>query len=56
MLEKGKLLVISGPSGETLALAGRESQLLLCELDLSQASALRSKKPYTRLRRKELYD
>ena len=48
--------IVSGPSGETLALAGNEPELLLCDLDLSQASLLRSRKPYTQLRRTELYE
>lgn len=48
--------IIAGPSGETLALAGSEAELLLCELDLSEAAVLRSRKPYTQLRRTALYE
>ena len=35
---------------------GSEPELLLCEIELSQASALRASKPYTQLRRTELYE
>ena len=48
--------IVAGPSGETLALAGNKAQLLLCDLNLSEASALRDRKPYTQLRRTELYE
>ena len=47
---------IAGPSGETTSLGGSELELLLCEIELSQASALRDRKPYTQLRRTELYE
>ena len=48
--------IVAGPNGETLALAGNEEELLFSELALSQAGRLREKKPYTGLRRKELYE
>ena len=48
--------IIAGPSGETISLGGSELELLLCEIELSQASALRASKPYTQLRRTELYE
>ncbi len=48
--------IIAGPTGETISLGSNEPELLLCELQLSQASALRSSKPYTQLRRTELYE
>ena len=46
----------AGPSVETTSLGGSELELLLCEIELSQASALRASKPYTQLRRTELYE
>ena len=42
---------IAGPSGETTSLGGSELELLLCEIELSQASALRASKPYTQIGR-----
>lgn len=48
--------IVAGPTGEAIALAGNEAELLLCELDLSQTAALRANKPYTHLRRTELYE
>ena len=48
--------IVAGPDGETLALAGAEETLLLCELDLDHACARRAQKPYTSLRRTELYE
>lgn len=48
--------IVSGPYGETLALAGSEETLLLCELKPAQAADIRAQKPYTQLRRTELYE
>ena len=48
--------IIAGPAGETIRLGANEPELLLCEIELSQASALRDCKPYTQLRRTELYE
>ena len=48
--------IVVGPTGETISLGGNEPELLLCEIELSQASALRDRKPYTQLRRTELYE
>lgn len=48
--------IVAGPSGETLALAGSGEELLLCETEPEQATALRSRKPYTQLRRTALYE
>ena len=58
---EGKMLfcgesIVAGPTGETIVLAGSEADLLLCELDLSQAASIRAGKPYTQLRRTELYE
>ena len=47
--------IVAGPGGETLALAGNGEELLLCEVEPEQARLLREKKPYTSLRRPELY-
>lgn len=48
--------IVVGPTGETISLGGNEPELLLCEIELSQASTLRDRKPYTQLRRTELYE
>ena len=48
--------IVAGPDGRTLALAGAGEELLLCEVDLGQAARLREAKPYTQLRRTELYE
>ena len=48
--------ILCGPDGATLALAGGEEELLLCEVDLPSASRLRTAKPYTQLRRPECYE
>ena len=48
--------IVAGPTGKTIALAGNDADLLFCELDLNQAGAIRANKPYTQLRRTELYD
>ena len=48
--------LVCGPDGSTLALAGAEETLLLCELDLSRAREIRDAKPYTQLRRPDCYE
>ena len=48
--------IVAGPTGETISIGGNEPELLLCEIELSQASALRASKPYTQFRRTELYE
>ena len=48
--------IVCGPDGATLAIAGAEECLLLCELDLLRARALRAEKPYTQLRRTDCYE
>lgn len=48
--------IVAGPSGETLALAEKGEELLLCELEPEQASVIRGRKPYTQLRRTALYE
>ena len=47
--------LVSDYNGETLALAGDEEELLICEVDLPGAKKTREQKPYTSLRRPELY-
>ena len=48
--------LVSGYDGELIAVAGRGEELLISETDLPRASATRNKKPYTLLRRTELYE
>lgn len=48
--------LVCGPDGSTLALAGAEETLLLCQLDLSRAREIRDAKPYTQLRRPDCYE
>ena len=47
--------LVAGPNGELLALAGHDKELLLCEFSLPQAREIRAQRPYTQLRRPELY-
>ena len=47
--------IVSDFNGETLALAGDKEGLLFAEVDPTAATAARAKKPYTALRRPELY-
>ncbi|WP_026502993.1 carbon-nitrogen hydrolase family protein [Bifidobacterium boum] len=47
--------VIVGPDGKVLALAGEKPCLLTADIDLDAAKAMRNDKPYTSLRRPELY-
>ena len=39
-----------------LSVAGSDETLLIAEVDLPSASAVRNNKPYTGLRRRELYE
>ena len=48
--------IVTDYNGDTLALAGASEELLIAEVDLSAASETRRRKPYTDLRRKELYE
>lgn len=54
MTFSGASLVCS-PSGDLIAMAGDGEELLLAEVDLPAASAMRRAKPYTALRRTEYY-
>lgn len=42
-------------NGEIIDIAGDGEELLICDVDLSNAIDVRNEKPYTDLRRKELY-
>ena len=48
--------IVAGPDGETLALAGRGEELLIADIDPALAKKRRNEKPYTGLRRVELYE
>ena len=47
--------IVADSNGETLVLADDREQLLFAEVDLSAARQARERKPYTSLRRPELY-
>lgn len=47
--------IVADYNGETLALADNQEQLLFAEVDLPAARQARDRKPYTSLRRPELY-
>lgn len=47
--------IVSDYQGKTVAIAGRDEELLITEVNLSDATITRKKKPYTSLRRPELY-
>ena len=47
--------VVVGPDGQVIAMAGEEPELLVTDLDPAAAKAMRDAKPYTGLRRPELY-
>ena len=48
--------IVSDFDGKILALAGLNEELLFSEINLAAASKRRQEKPYTALRRKELYE
>lgn len=48
--------IVSDFDGKILALAGLNGELLFSEINLAEASNRRQEKPYTALRRKELYE
>ena len=48
--------VVSDFDGKILTLAGPDEELLFSEIDLAAAAKRRQEKPYTALRRKELYE
>lgn len=48
--------IVTDFRGDTAALAGKDEELLIAEIDLPGASEMRAKKPYTSLRRVSLYE
>ncbi|MBQ8151570.1 MAG: carbon-nitrogen hydrolase family protein [Firmicutes bacterium] len=48
--------IVADYAGETVALAGAGEELLMAEVDLEAAAQARENKPYTSLRRRELYE
>lgn len=48
--------VVTDPNGEVVALAGSSEELLIAEFDISEAAKVRARRPYTNLRRPELYE
>lgn len=50
----GESIVVS-PTGEVIAKADDKEQIVYVDIDISKASTLRNKKPYTCFRRKEFY-
>ena len=47
--------IVSDYQGKTVAIAGRDEELLITEVNLSDATITRKKKPYISLRKPELY-
>ena len=47
--------VVSDYNGNRVALAGNNEELLIAEIDLPEATKAREQKPYTSLRRTDLY-
>ena len=47
--------IVSDYLGKTVGIAGRDEELLITDIDLSGATIIRKKKPYTSLRRPEMY-
>lgn len=48
--------LVCGYAGELTALAGQPEELLIADIDMAGAAAARKTKPYTSLRRPELYE
>ena len=48
--------IVTDYNGDTLKLAGREEGLILADIDMPGATKTRQKRPYTSLRRPELYN
>ena len=48
--------IVSDYNGDTVALAGNNETLLFADVDLNAATGARNRKPYTSLRRPELYE
>ena len=48
--------IVVGSDGETIALADDQEELLLADVNLGEATINRNRRPYTSLRRTELYE
>ena len=48
--------IVADYDGNTIALASDQEELLLAEVNPSGASARRGQRPYTSLRRREMYE
>ena len=48
--------LVAGFDGETIEMAGDQEELMLAEVNLSGATLKRHQRPYTSLRRTDLYD
>ena len=48
--------MVTDPNGELLALGGSGEELLIAEFDIREAAKIRARRPYTGLRRPELYE
>ena len=48
--------IVADYNGNTVALAGSSEELLITEIELPAAAKARESKPYTALRRTELYE
>ena len=48
--------IISDSKGNVIAIAGETEKLLLADVDVAEASIMRKSKPYTSLRRRDLYE
>ncbi len=48
--------LVAGFDGETIALAGDQEELMFAEIDLAGATIRRNSRPYTSLRRPDLYE
>ena len=48
--------IVVGFDGETIALADNQEELILAEVNLGGAAIRRNERPYTSLRRTDLYE
>lgn len=47
--------IVVDPNGEVLKKAGDQEEIIYVDIDLSDSKKIRESRPYTQLRRKELY-
>ena len=52
----GKIGIVVGFDGETIVLADNQEELILAEVNLGGAAIRRNQRPYTSLRRTDLYE